>query len=96
MKSWIVKIFGKEIFRIEEQVSVPVNITVLRRDSDDDAISTIPEDVLKTLIDGMTPCECCGEMFDPESGDTETDIRFADIADRLMWGQPADEPDEDD
>lgn len=93
MKFWVLKVFGREVLRIEERFSIPMNVTVLRRRGSGD---DIPEEVLQTLLDGMTPCEGCGEMFDPESGDTETDIRFADIAEQLIREQIADSDDEDD
>lgn len=96
MKTWTVTAFGRQILKIEmqEEASVAdvVRHLVAQRMEEREV-----DDEYGDLVEGMIPCECCGEMFDPDDEmDDEVNARFADMTERLIWGKPADDDDDDD
>ena len=97
MKTWTVTCFGREVVRVEmrEEATIAdvVRHLVARRLGVEEHEVEVAEDEYGDLSEGLIPCESCGEMFDP---DEEVNARFADMTERLIWGSPAPEPDEDD
>lgn len=98
MKKWTVTVFGKEVLQVtsreEPSLAEVVQHLVVERMALADGEE---EEIYEQLSDGMIPCECCGEMFDPnevDEEDEEMNSRFADIAEHLIWG-PAAETDDD-
>lgn len=95
MKVRVVKVFGYEVLRIESHteatVSDVVQAMVAHRLAKADADA---DEGYEDLAEGLIPCECCGEMFDPDEVDIDEEVnaRFADMTERLVWGQPAEEP----
>lgn len=98
MKTWTVTCFGREIVKVEMREEATVadvvrHLVAQRLGVEEDEIE-VTED-----YGDLIPCESCGEMFDPDEVvdlDDEVNARFADMTDRLVWGKPADEPDEED
>lgn len=102
MKTWTVSAFGREILKIEQTEETSVadvvrHLVAQRMSQADDE----PEYEYEEIVEGLIPCECCGEMFDPDDVDTneedeEVNARFADMTERLVWGAPAEAEDDDD
>lgn len=89
MKVRVVKVFGHEVLRIESHEEATVSDVVramvaqrLRNAEMDE------DDEYGDLVEGLIPCECCGEMFDPADIDEEVNVRFADMTERLLWSKP--------
>lgn len=101
MKTWTVTCFGREIVKVEmrEEATVAdvVRHLVAQRLGVEEHEIEVEEEEYGDIVEGLIPCECCGEMFDPAEVDLDEEIqaRFADMTERLVWGKPADEPDED-
>lgn len=103
MKTWTVTCFGREVVKVEmrEEASVAdvVRHLVARRLGVEEHEVEVEERTVADLAEGLIPCESCGEMFDPDEPvdlDDDVDIRFADMTERLIWGNPAVPPDDDD
>lgn len=107
MKIRVFKIFGHEVLRIETHqeatVSDVVQAILANRLSGVELVEVEDdEDEYGDVVEGLIPCECCGEMFEP--GEVELDeeaeevnARFADLTERLIWGPvPEEEPDSED
>ena len=96
MKTWTVKALGREIlsveFREEASISDVVRHMVAQRlgVSEDDIEVEVEDPDYSEISEGLIPCECCGEMFDPDEvedeEDAEVNARFADLTGRLIWG----------
>ena len=104
MKTWTVTCFGREIVKVEMREEATIadvvrHLVAQRLGVDEDEIE-VEEDEYGDINEGLIPCECCGEMFDPDEvdlseEDDEVNARFADMTERLIWGAPAEEPEED-
>lgn len=85
MKIRVIKIFGREVLRIEshEQPDVGdfVREMVANRMRMNASAAEFEEEEL-------IECECCGEMFDPAEAEEQIriDDRFEEIAENLNWG----------
>jgi hypothetical protein len=105
MKTWTVKVLGREVltveFREEASIADVVRHMVARRLGVDESEIEIEvaDPSYDDLSEGLIPCECCGEMFDPDEEseeDAEVNARFADMTERLIWGpQAVEEPDDE-
>lgn len=102
MKTWTVTCFGREIVRVEMREEATIadvvrHLVAQRLGVEEHEIEVEEDDEYGDVVEGLIPCECCGEMFDPAEVDMDDEIntRFADMTERLVWGKPADEPDED-
>ena len=101
MKTWTVTCFGREVVKVEmrEEATIAdvVRHMVARRLGVEDHEVEVEEDEYGDLAEGLIPCECCGEMFDPTEADVDDEVnaRFADMTERLVWGKPADDDDDD-
>lgn len=84
MKTWIVSAFGRELFKVEVAERVTID-DVMRQ-----MMMNGAEIEYEDLAEGLIPCESCGEMFDPDEDDTEA--RFADMTERLVWDASEDYP----
>lgn len=100
MKTWTVTAFGREIVRIEMReestIADVVRHLVARRlgvEEDEIEVEVSDENTYADLAEGMLPCECCGEMFDPD--DEGVNATFADITEQLLWGKPSEKDPED-
>ena len=103
MKTWTVIAFGREILKIKQTEEASVadvvrHLVAQRMNQNDD--ETEYEYEYEEIVEGLIPCESCGEMFDPEDvdmteEDEEVNARFADMTERLIWGEPVAETDED-
>jgi hypothetical protein len=98
MKTWTVTAFGREIVKVEmrEEASIADvvrHLVAQRLGVDEDEVG-VEEEQYGDLVEGLIPCECCGEMFDPDEVDLDEEVnaRFVDMTERLIWGQPAEEP----
>ena len=102
MKTWTVTCFGREIVKVEMREEATIadvvrHLVAQRLGVEEHEIEVEEDDEYGDVVEGLIPCECCGEMFDPAEVDMDEEIqaRFADMTERLIWGKPADEPDED-
>lgn len=106
MKTWTVTCFGREIVRVEMREEATIadvvrHLVARRLGVDDDEIEVEEtDDEYGDVVEGMIPCECCGEMFDPDEVDLdeeteEVNARFADLTERLIWGPSVAEPDDE-
>ena len=97
MKIRVVKVFGHEVLRIESREETTVSDVVQAMVTQRLAASRdCEDDEYGDLVEGLIPCECCEEMFDPDDEvDEEVNARFADMTERLIWGKPADDDDDD-
>lgn len=103
MKTWTVTCFGREIVRVEMREEATIadvvrHLVAQRLGVEDDEVEVEETgEEYGDLAEGLIPCEACGEMFDPAEVDldAEMDIRFADLTERLVWGKPVDEDDDD-
>jgi hypothetical protein len=99
MKVRVVKVFGHEVLRIESHEEATVSDVVRAMVAQRLRNAEMNEDdEYGDLVEGLIPCECCGEMFDPDEADLndEVNARFADMTERLLWSKPASESDDDD
>lgn len=105
MKTWTVTCFGREIVKVEMREEATIADVVrhlvaqrlgVREDEIDVEIAE-DGDEYGDVVEGLIPCECCGEMFDPAEVDMDEEVnaRFADMTERLIWGPSAVEPDDD-
>lgn len=105
MKTWTVTCFGREIVKVEMREEATIadvvrHLVAQRLGVEEDEIDVeIAEgdDEYGDVVEGLIPCECCGEMFDPGEVDMDEEVnaRFADMTERLIWGPSAAEPDDD-
>lgn len=96
----VYKLFGREFLRIEEHYEATVSDVVrsimeARRAGDEDVCECdddAAERYAAVVGDGMIPCECCGEMFDPIEDAREERMRqhFNDITDRIRMDEDDD------
>lgn len=86
MKVHVLKVFGREVLRLESHdeatVSDVVKAMIAHRLS---RIEVEVEDDDEELVE----CECCGEMFDPAEAEAQAivDDQFEEIAENLNWGE---------
>lgn len=87
MKVRVVKLFGREVLRVEsyDQVTVSDLVAALVSTRGDGAGEDDGED-----DDGLVPCDDCGEMYDPDVAQ-----RFADMTEQMLWDARADDDDDD-
>lgn len=104
MKTWTVTCFGREIVKVEMREEATIadvvrHLVAQRLGVEDDEIEIEEvDDEYGDMVEGLIPCECCGEMFDPTEidPDDEVNARFADMTERLIWGPTAAvEPDDE-
>lgn len=107
MKTWTVTAFGREIVKVEMReestiADVVRHLVARRLGVEEHEIEVTEGDEYGDLNEGLIPCECCGEMFDPDDDDEDDDVEginatFADITEQLFWGKPSEkDPDEED
>lgn len=95
MRTWTVSAFGRELFKIEVADKLTLD-DVMRQmmaaeeisyeiDADEVDEDDVEDGYYEELADGMIPCESCGEMFDPDEVDDDTEARFNTMTERLVW-----------
>lgn len=99
MKTWVVKVFGRKVLEVESREEVTVDDVVRRMVAatvgivvDDECDC---EEDYRGIIEGLIPCESCGEMFLPDDEEA-VNAEFANLTEKLMWGpSPEEEPEEE-
>ena len=94
MRTWSLRLFGREVASVEQRDEVTLSDVVSRLIEDHVSVEELDEDtddgVLGDVID--QPCEFCGEMLAEDSPPAGDDVasRFADMTERIVWGPDTD------
>lgn len=94
MKVRVLKLFGREVLRIESHYEATVSDVVR---------ALLAQRAAQSEEDSLEECACCGAAFDPDAeedypdeDDDEVNARFADLTERLIWGPAAEEEEPED